>query len=94
VPTGIITQLVPARRLGFVRPAVGGIPLLFNDLAIEEVRFDDLHEGQAVTYVLERDRQGRGARRDPRPSRRTCCTPGAARAKPLNRLGKRAGIGR
>jgi cold shock CspA family protein len=62
VPAGIITQLVPARRLGFVRPAVGGIPLLFNELAIEGVRFDDLHEGQAVTYVLERDRQGRGAR--------------------------------
>jgi cold shock CspA family protein len=62
MPAGIITQLVPARRLGFVRPAVGGIPLLFNELAVEGVSFDDLHEGQAVTYVLERDRQGRGAR--------------------------------
>jgi cold shock CspA family protein len=62
VPAGIITQLVPARRLGFVRPAVGGIPLLFNEAAVEEVSFDDLREGQAVTYSLERDRQGRGAR--------------------------------
>ena len=50
MPAGIITQLVPARRLGFVRPAVGGIPLLFNELAVEGVSFDDLHEGQAVTF--------------------------------------------
>jgi len=62
VTAGIITQLVPARRLGFVQPAVGGISLLFNELAVEGVSFDDLHEGQAVTYTLERDRQGRGAR--------------------------------
>ena len=62
MPAGIITQLLPARRLGFVRPAVGGISLLFNELAVEGVGFDDLHEGQAVTYTLERDRQGRGAR--------------------------------
>jgi cold shock CspA family protein len=59
---GIITQLLPARRLGFVRPAVGGIPLLFNAAAVEEVSFEDLREGQAVTYSLERDRLGRGAR--------------------------------
>jgi cold shock CspA family protein len=62
VPAGIITQLIPARGLGFVRPAVGGISLLFNEFAVEGVSFDDLHEGQAVTYTLERDRQGRGAR--------------------------------
>ena len=41
---------------------MGGIPVLFNELAVEGVSFDDLHEGQAVTYTLERDRQGRGAR--------------------------------
>ncbi len=41
---------------------MGGIPLLFNAFAVEEVSFDDLREGQVVTYVLERDRQGRGAR--------------------------------
>jgi cold shock CspA family protein len=62
VPAGIITQLITARRLGFVQPAVSGILLLFNELAVEGGRFDDLHEGQAVTYTLERDRQGRGAR--------------------------------
>jgi cold shock CspA family protein len=62
VTLGIITQLLPARRLGFVRPAVGGIPLLFNAAAVDEVSFDELREGQAVTYALERDRLGRGAR--------------------------------
>jgi cold shock CspA family protein len=60
--SGIITQLLLPRRLGFVRPAVGGIPLLFNESAVEGVSFDDLAEGQAVTYALERDRLGRGAR--------------------------------
>src|SRR5215210_3303436 len=59
---GIITQLLPARRLGFLRPTLGGIPLLFNAAAVEEGSFDDLREGQAVTYALERDRLGRGAR--------------------------------
>jgi cold shock protein len=62
VTLGIITQLLPARRLGFIRPAGGGIPLLFNAAAVDEVSFDDLREGQAVTYSLERDRMGRGAR--------------------------------
>jgi cold shock CspA family protein len=59
---GIITQLLPARRLGFVRPAVGGIPLLFNAAAVDVASFEDLREGQGVTYSLERDRLGRGAR--------------------------------
>jgi CspA family cold shock protein len=59
---GIITQLLPARRLGFVQPAGGGIPLLFNAAAVDVVSFDELREGQRVTYSLERDRLGRGAR--------------------------------
>jgi cold shock CspA family protein len=62
MPQGIITQLLPVRRLGFVRPARGGIPVLFNADAVEEGTFEELREGQAVAYVLERDRQGRGAR--------------------------------
>jgi cold shock CspA family protein len=62
VTQGVITQLLPARRLGFVRPARGGIPVLFNAAAVEEGSFEDLREGQEVAYVLERDRLGRGAR--------------------------------
>jgi cold shock CspA family protein len=60
--SGVITQLLPAQRLGFVRPTAGGIPLLFRALTVEGVRFEELLEGQAVTYVLERDPLGRGAR--------------------------------
>ena len=60
--SGIITQLLPARRLGFVRAREGGIPLLFNALSVEGVYFQDLSEGQEVTYTLERDPLGRGAR--------------------------------
>jgi cold shock CspA family protein len=59
---GTVTQLLHAQRLGFIRPAAGGIPLLFRALAVEGVLFAELSEGQAVTYTMERDLQGRGAR--------------------------------
>jgi cold shock CspA family protein len=59
---GTVTQLLRGQRLGFVQPASGGIPILFRALAVEGAYFDDLSEGQAVTYTLERDLQGRGAR--------------------------------
>jgi cold shock CspA family protein len=59
---GTVTQLMRSQRLGFVQPALGGIPILFRALAVEGASFDDLSEGQAVTYTLERDLQGRGAR--------------------------------
>ena len=59
---GIITQLLPTRRMGFVRPTGGGVPLLFGALAVEGVHFAQLTEGQTVTYTLEKDRLGRGPR--------------------------------
>jgi hypothetical protein len=40
--SGIVTQLLQSQRLGFVRPAAGGIPLLFRALAVEGVYFNDL----------------------------------------------------
>ncbi len=60
--TGTIAQLLRPKRLGFVLPVGGGIPLLFRALMVEGVAYDDLAEGQAVTYAMERDLQGRGAR--------------------------------
>jgi cold shock CspA family protein len=60
--SGTVAQLLQGQRLGFIQPAGGGIPLLFRALAVEGVYFDDLTEGQAVTYTMERDLQGRGAR--------------------------------
>ena len=60
--SGTITRLIPDRRLGYVRPTAGGVPLLFRALTVEGVRFDELVEGLAVTYTLERDPQGRGPR--------------------------------
>lgn len=60
--SGTVTQLLQGQRLGFLRPAGGGIPVLFRALAVEGAYYDDLTVGQAVTYTLERDLQGRGAR--------------------------------
>ncbi len=60
--SGTITRLSPDRRLGYVRPTSGGVPLMFQALTVEGVRFNELVEGQAVTYTLERDLQGRGPR--------------------------------
>lgn len=57
-----MTQLLRARRLGFVQPSMGGISVLFRALEVEGVYYDDLTEGQAVTYTLQRDTLGRGAR--------------------------------
>jgi cold shock CspA family protein len=60
--SGTITQLVADRRFGYVRPTTGGVPLLFMAVAVEAVLFDELVEGQAVTYTLVRDPLGRGPR--------------------------------
>jgi cold shock CspA family protein len=60
--TGTITSLQPAQRIGFLKPVFGGVPILFPALAVEGVYFADLVEGQTVTYILQRDPQGRGAR--------------------------------
>jgi cold shock CspA family protein len=60
--SGVITQLLPGKQLGFVRPLGGGIPLLFRASSVEGELFAELSEGQLVTYALERDLQGRGAR--------------------------------
>jgi cold shock CspA family protein len=62
VLNGTVTQLLREQRLGFLQPSLGGISLLFRAVAVEGAYFDDLSEGQAVTYTLERDMQGRGAR--------------------------------
>ncbi len=59
---GTVAQLLPGKRLGFLLPVRGGVPVLFRALAVEGVYFQDLIVGQAVTYTLERDLQGRGAR--------------------------------
>jgi cold shock CspA family protein len=59
---GTVTQLLPGQRLGFVQPTGSGIPVLFRAIAVEGVNYDDLTVGQAVTYTLERDLLGRGAR--------------------------------
>lgn len=60
--SGVITRLLSTERLGYVRPSLGGVPLLFRALAVEGVLFNQLTEGQSVTYTLERDPQGRGPR--------------------------------
>lgn len=59
---GTITRLLPDRRFGYVQPAGGGVSILFQARTVEGVLFSDLVAGQAVTYTLERDLQGRGPR--------------------------------
>ena len=81
--SGTITRLITDRRLGFLRPSVGGVSLLFRAITVEGVRFDELVAGQAVTYTLERDRQGRGPRAvHVRPVSPSLAAPPPARAEP------------
>jgi cold shock CspA family protein len=62
VTSGTITQILPGPRLGCVQAIAGGIPLLFRANSVEGVLFAELCAGQTVTYTMERDPEGRGAR--------------------------------
>ena len=78
---GIITQLLSGQGLGFVRPVAGGIPVLFRATSVEGVLFSELQEGQDVTYTLERDREGRGARAI--RLRPVSCSPAEVSSRPV-----------
>jgi cold shock CspA family protein len=52
---GIIATLTE-RGFGFIRPAAGGADVFFHRSVLEDVVFDELHRGDAVTYTVGADR--------------------------------------
>ena len=60
---GTIQKIVSDRGFGFIKPeAEGGTDLFFHARSVEgDAVFDDLKEGDAVTYEVEDGRDGKPA---------------------------------
>lgn len=52
---GIIQGIQIARGIGYIRPDDGGADLLFYRAALVAGAFDELREGESVTFALYRD---------------------------------------
>ena len=60
---GKIARLQRDRGFGFIRPDEGGADLFFHATKVEGAAFDELGEGQAVTYAPEPDPRNPGRER-------------------------------
>jgi CspA family cold shock protein len=58
---GVIKTLTD-RGFGFIRPDAGGDDLFFHRSALSGVEFDQLRQGDRVTYTAEPDTRGKGMR--------------------------------
>jgi cold shock protein len=64
MPQGIIKKLVLDRGFGFISGASGDI--FFHHSAVADNKFDELKEGQAVTYEIASGPDARGRDKGPR----------------------------
>ena len=55
-------KTVTDRGFGFIRPDAGGDDLFFHRSALNGVEFDQLRQGDKVTYTAEPDTRGKGMR--------------------------------
>lgn len=58
--TGTIARLTD-RGFGFIKPAEGDKDVFFHARSVVDVMYDDLREGDAVTYELEEGPKGPSA---------------------------------
>ncbi|NLX96681.1 MAG: cold shock domain-containing protein [Rhodopirellula sp.] len=54
MPQGVIKKLVPQRGFGFISGQHDDV--FFHQSAVVDPRFEDLHEGQIVEYLLEEEK--------------------------------------
>lgn len=59
--TGTIARIVSDRGFGFIKPSDGGDDVFFHARSLEEGLFDDLKEGESVTFDLENGPKGPAA---------------------------------
>lgn len=59
--TGIIARIVSDRGFGFITPSDGGNDVFFHARGLSGVEFDDLKEGDAVTFDVENGPKGPAA---------------------------------
>lgn len=58
--SGTIARLNASRGFGFIQPDEAGEDVFFHATSVQDVRFDDLHEGQRVEFERGTDaRSGR-----------------------------------
>ena len=51
---GIISKIVPEKGIGFITPCAPGGDVFFHCSTVVGEQFDDLKEGQSVSFDLER----------------------------------------
>ena len=59
--TGTIARTVADRGFGFITPSDGGNDVFFHARSLVDVEFDDIKEGDAVTFDLENGPKGPAA---------------------------------
>ena len=59
--TGTIARIVSDRGFGFIKPSDGGDDLFFHARSLMGVEFDDLKEGETVTFDVENGPKGPAA---------------------------------
>jgi CspA family cold shock protein len=64
MPQGTIKKLVPGRGFGFISAAGGDV--FFHHSVVAENKFDELKDGQAVTYEVATGPDARGRDKGPR----------------------------
>lgn len=55
--TGIVKWYNPTKGFGFIAPDQGGGDVFVHASAVERAGMNGLHEGQALSYELERDQR-------------------------------------
>ena len=56
--TGTVKRLVRDKRFGFIAAADGGQEYFFHSSACTETRFDDLQEGERVSFDVGQGQKG------------------------------------
>jgi CspA family cold shock protein len=62
---GTIKKIVSDKGFGFISPTTGGNDIFFHMSSVQGTQFDNLHEGQTVTFEVE---EGGGRGKGPRAS--------------------------
>jgi cold shock protein len=64
MPQGTIKKLVSDRGFGFISAAGGDV--FFHHTVVQDQKFDELQEGQSVTYEITIEPDDRGRDKGPR----------------------------
>lgn len=56
--TGTIKKLVAEKKFGFITPDAGGNDVFFHESSLVGVTFEELKEGDKVSYDIEQSEKG------------------------------------